>query len=78
MLKIFRNTKRILLIREGKEILGSDGLMHIDGRLSLDSVKEKVRERNKRYEKNFPHKICDSFYFVGERLENKIGDVINL
>ena len=69
--------KRILLTINGKEILGSDGLMHIDGRFNLTSIKREVRERNKRLERNFPHKVCDGFFFAGEHL-NPISNIITL
>ena len=60
--------KRIILTQNGSDIIGSDGLMHIDGRFNLESTKREVRSRNKRYEKNFPHLLADGFYFTGERL----------
>ena len=69
--------KKIILTQRGSDILGSDGLMYIDGRLSINSVKMKVSERNKSYKKNFPHKIADGFYFTNERLA-RIGQIINL
>ena len=66
--------KRIILTQKGNDILGSDGLMYTDGRLNINSVKNKVHERNKRFEKNFPHKLADGFYFVGEQLK-KISSI---
>lgn len=69
--------KRIILTQNGNDILGSDGLMYIDGRLSLCNIKSKVKERNERYSKNFPHKIADGFYVAGERLQ-RIGQIVKL
>jgi hypothetical protein len=64
-----RNNILILCIN-GKELLGSDGLLYFDRRLSLKSIKNKVIHRNKLFQKNFPHKIVDSFKFWGN--PNKI------
>jgi hypothetical protein len=69
--------KKLLLTQKGRDILGSDGLLHIDGRLSLNSIKNKVAERNNRYLKNFPHKIADGFYITDSRL-NKISPIYSL
>lgn len=52
--------KKLQLFTENKEILGSDGLMFVDGRLSNANIKKEVQERNKRMS-NFPHLIADSF-----------------
>ncbi len=69
--------KRILLYIGNSRILGSDGLMYIDGRLNNNSIKWKVRERNDRYKANFPHKVCTGFRFCDERL-NEFGTIVNL
>lgn len=69
--------KSIFLYIGDKRIIGSDGLMHIDGRLNIQSIKEKVRSRNSNYEKHFPHKICDGFRFCDRRL-NEYGKIIKL
>ncbi len=69
--------KRIFLYIGENRIIGSDGLMYIDGRLSNRSIKWKVRERNERYKANFPHKVCDGFRFCDERL-NEYGKTIKL
>jgi hypothetical protein len=60
---------KIILTQNGSDILGSDGLMYVDGRLNFNNVKHEVVKRNSRYEKNFPHKLADGFYFVNSRLE---------
>lgn len=59
------------LQKENEDMLGSDSLMYIDGRLSVSNAIEAVRKRNDSYRKNFPHLIADSFYFVDERLNAK-------
>jgi hypothetical protein len=69
--------KRIILTQNNADILGSDGLMYIDGRLNMQSVKQKVNERNARFTKNFPHKIADGFYFAGERL-SRISQIYSI
>ena len=69
--------KRVILTQNNADILGSDGLMYIDGRLNLQNVKSKIKQRNERYAKNFAHKIADGFYFAGERLI-KQSDIFNL
>lgn len=61
--------QKIILTIDGKDILGSDGLMYIDGRKNLYNQIMEVKERNKRYAKNFPHKIANGFYKVNDRLE---------
>lgn len=60
--------KRIILTQQGNDILGSDGLLYVDGRFNIESIKRQVIERNARYSKNFPYKIADGFYIAGERL----------
>lgn len=52
---------KIQLFKDGKEIIASDGIMYVDGRLNAYNVRQKVVERNKRFAKNFPNKVCDSF-----------------
>lgn len=68
---------KIILTKKGRDIIGSDGLMYIDGRFNLNSIKLQVIKRNKSYQKNFPHKIADGFYFVSERLV-KISNIITI
>lgn len=53
--------KTIQLFRDGKEIIASDGIMYVDGRYNLQSIKREVIKRNASFAKNFPHKIADSF-----------------
>jgi hypothetical protein len=67
--------KYIQLFRENKEILGSDGIMRVDGRLNNISIYWEVVKRNKRFERNFPHKIAQEFAVysgrIGSNLLNK-------
>ena len=49
------------LFREGEEIIASDGIMYVDGRISMQNTKIKVEKRNESFRKNFPHKVADSF-----------------
>ena len=51
----------IQLKQNEQNIIASDGIMFVDGRLGLSKVIEEVKKRNKRFEKNFPHKIADAF-----------------
>ena len=60
---------KVILTIDGNDILGSDGVMFIDGRKNLYNQIIEVKERNKRYAKNFPHKIANGFYKVNDRLE---------
>jgi hypothetical protein len=57
-----------------KEIIASDGIMHVDGRFSLYSIANAVRERNERFIKNFPNKVCDGFaMYKNNRISNGYG-----
>lgn len=49
------------LFKDGKELLASDGIMYVDGRYSMNRIKDEVRKRNEQFAANFPHKIADSF-----------------
>jgi hypothetical protein len=53
--------KTLILMSKGTEIMGSDKLMHVDGRFGLAKIKQEVHKRNSRYAKNFPHLVADSF-----------------
>lgn len=70
--------KKLQLFRQGKEILATDGIMNVDGRLNIHNIKNEVSERNKRFAKNFPHKIADSFAIYQNRIGGKIGNIITL
>jgi hypothetical protein len=68
--------KKIILYRNNNSILGSDGLMYIDGRFNINSTINEVKKRNERYFKNFPHKMADGFRFCSDRLVEN-GEMIN-
>lgn len=53
--------KTLQLFKQGKEILGSDGIMYVDGRLNATNIRREVVKRNERYAKNFPHRLADSY-----------------
>ncbi len=61
--------KKIRLINNKQDILGSDGILYLDGRWNMDSIFEFIRARNYRMKKNFPHKLAHKFYFVNDRIE---------
>lgn len=65
--------QKILLTKDGIELLGTDGLMYIDGRKNLHNQILEVKARNKRYAKNFPHKIANGFFKVNDRLQKITG-----
>ena len=44
---------KVILFRDKKEILGSDGLVKTDGRYNLSSIRQSIIDRNNRYVKNF-------------------------
>lgn len=64
--------KYVQLYRNGEEILGSDGIMSFPQRTTPLQAIRLVRERNTKFEKNFPHKVATE---VGLYL-NKIGSQI--
>jgi len=68
---------KAILRKNGKDLLGSDGLIYIDGRISVMGAMNTVKKINENRLKNFPHKVADSFYFVGKNL-NSISAIINL
>lgn len=58
--------KKVVLLKDGKEILGSDGISHIDGRFNHNSVVNYLLDRNKRYA-NLPHLIATEFYYTDNK-----------
>ncbi len=56
---------RIQLVRNGIEIIATDGQMYIDGRWNLSTIKYEVSKRNNRFQKNFPDKIATAFIYKG-------------
>lgn len=65
--------KTIQLFKDGKEIIASDGIMYVDGRYNLNSIRREVIARNGRYAKNFPHKLADSFAIYSGRIGSKLS-----
>ena len=59
---------KVILFRDKKEILGSDGLMKIDGRYNLSSIRQSIIDRNKRYVKNLQHLVADAFVICDNNL----------
>lgn len=57
------------LYRNGQRIIATDGYMYIDGRWGLNRIRQAVAERNRRYQKNFPHKIADGFLWRGKVID---------
>ena len=69
--------RKAILYRENNCIPASSGLVYLDGRFNLCSIKNYIKDRNKRVEANFPHLICDGFRFCDDRL-NEYGSIIKL
>jgi|VirMetMinimDraft_7_1064189.scaffolds.fasta_scaffold217631_1 hypothetical protein len=65
--------KILQLFKDNSEILATDGIMYVDGRLNTYNIIQAVKERNKRYAANFPHKIADSFAIYTGRIGGNIG-----
>ena len=59
------------LTQKGKDMLGSDGRLKVDGRFGLYSCIVEVRERNQGFKKNFPHKLADGFRWNGKIIDVK-------
>jgi hypothetical protein len=65
--------KYIQFYKDNKEIIASDGIMVVDGRLNNSSIYRLVRQRNNSYAKNFPHKIADSYAIYQGRIGIKLS-----
>ena len=63
----------IQLFKDNKQILGSDGVMKTNQNISLMKLTNLVVERNKRYEKNFKHLICNSFAVYSDKIGSKLS-----
>ena len=69
---------KILLFRNNKPILGSDGLMKIDGRYNLSSIRQTIIDRNKRVVKNFPNKVADAYVICDNNLNYNDNNIKTL
>lgn len=69
---------KVQLFKGGNPILGSDGVMYIDGRFGIERTKEAIKDRNERYDK-IPHLKCDGFaHFIGGNIRNGTSKIIEL
>ena len=69
---------KVILFRDKKEILGSDGLMKIDGRYNLSSIRQTIIDRNKRVVKNFPNKVADAYVICDNNLNYNDNNIKTL
>ena len=69
---------KVILFRDKKEILGSDGLMKIDGRYNLSSIRQSIIDRNKRYVKNFQHLVADAYVICDNNLKYNDNNIKTL
>jgi hypothetical protein len=53
--------KKLQLTQNGKEIIATNGVLYVDGRFNIQSIKSEVLRRNERFKANFPHKLADGF-----------------
>lgn len=65
--------KTLQLFKDGKELLGSDSCMYVDGRFNMSSIVNAVKERNEHFAKNFPHKTADSFAIYQGRIGSSLS-----
>lgn len=70
--------KTLQLFKDGKEIIASDGIMYVDGRFNLTSIKREVIKRNASFAKNFPHKVADSFAIYSGRIGSNLSNRYSL
>ena len=69
---------KILLFRNNKPILGSDGLMKIDGRYNLSSIRQTIIDRNKKVVKNFPHEVANAYVICDNNLNYNDNNIKTL
>ncbi len=70
--------KYLQLFQDGKEMLASDGVMRVDGRVNLLNIKMAVRSRNESFKKNFPYKIADGFKVYSNGIGSPLSALIHL
>jgi len=68
--------KYLRLYKNNSQILGSTGIMKVDGRLNIISIISQINDKNLRL-KNFSHEICNGFYFT-DNCWNEKGNLIKL
>lgn len=70
--------KILQLFKDGKQIIASDGVMYVDGRLNSASIYREVRARNNRFAVNFPHKVADQYAIYSDRIGSNLGKLNNI
>jgi hypothetical protein len=65
----------IQLYKNKIEMLGSDGIMCIDGRWSISTIINKVHERNEKFSE---YKKCTSFGIYANKIGSKITKTIEI
>lgn len=59
-------------------MIASSGVMKVDGRFNLDSIRQAVRARNKTVETNFPHEVATSFAICTGRMWSNPGKQVTV
>lgn len=62
---------KILLFRNNQRIIGSTGLIHVDGRFNSSSIRQTIIDRNKKVVKNFPNEVADAYAICDNNLNYK-------
>lgn len=70
--------KTLQLFANNTEILGSDGIMYVDGRFKFNSILREVSIRNDKMRENYPHKVADAFAVYNGPIRNGYGKIIKL
>lgn len=70
--------KTIQLFKDGKELIASDGIIKVDGRLNNASIHYEVVKRNNRFAVNFPHLIADQYAMYLNRIGSKLSNLYNV
>lgn len=70
--------KILQLFKDGAQLLGSDGIMYVDGRYNAASIRAEVLSRNARFKKNFPHKLADSYAIYNGRIGGPLSRIVAL
>lgn len=70
--------KTLQLFKNGLPLLGSDGILKVDGRYNAASIRAEVLNRNERFKKNFPHKLADSYATYNGRIGGSLSKIVML